>query len=328
MQPAGPITTKNEVVQPTSTFNGAGQLLQQGDCKSTSYTLVSAGDMVYYAAFIGCNADRPECCPWSVSVEGVGGAAAAAPTGPGGSGREGNRIAGGAGNFPIPADGGGYLSRCPDDYYSVSGQCCPNGFYKFTTHMAYQTPCFSSLATRITPPPLTAGLANNPTDTSLPTSAVVNVAWAMGYNVTTEAQSPLSRGAIVGIGVGAGVLALLLGAVTVFVFLRVRRNRKRALEEQHQHQQATETGYTTGAPPTVVMASPLPPPQPAMPEMGDYHDVKQHSTVGTVAAAHWNQGQDEYGHPLPPQQQQQYQPDYQQQYQQQQYSGYDAQYRK
>ncbi|KAK0639748.1 hypothetical protein B0T16DRAFT_463392 [Cercophora newfieldiana] len=211
--PAAPIT------QPTSTFTGSGKLLEQANCKSTSFSLVSADNIIMYAAFVGCMADRPECCPWSVSLDG---SSTATP-------HEGNRVAGGPGRFPIPANGvQALLSRCPDDYYSVSGQCCPNGFYKFTSKIAYQTPCFSSLNAKITPPELTAGLAGNPTDTSLPTSAVINVAWAMGYNVSAEATPPLSKGAAIGVGVGAGVFGIALVGLTIWVFFRVRRNKKNA----------------------------------------------------------------------------------------------------
>lgn len=121
--PPSTIATRTEQPPPITqpTFTGSGQLLTQGDCASTSYTLVSAGDVVYYAAFIGCMADRPECCPWSVALDN--------PIATGGGGiHEGNRVAGGAGRLPIPANGvQALLAKCPDDYYSVSsqGMCCP-----------------------------------------------------------------------------------------------------------------------------------------------------------------------------------------------------------
>lgn len=72
-------------------------------------------------------ADRPECCPWSVALDNpiaTGGGPAAG----GGGINEGNRVAGGAGRLPIPANGvQALLAKCPDDYYSVSsqGMCCP-----------------------------------------------------------------------------------------------------------------------------------------------------------------------------------------------------------
>ncbi len=58
-------------------------------------------------------------------------------------------------------------------------------------------------------PTLTAGLAGQPTDTTVPTSAVVNVVWAMSYPV--QQSSPgLSTGALAGIAIGAvGAVAIM-----------------------------------------------------------------------------------------------------------------------
>ncbi|KAK0717479.1 hypothetical protein B0T26DRAFT_615241, partial [Lasiosphaeria miniovina] len=71
--PAGPISLPpSSVAQPT--YNGNGQLLA-GGCSTPAYTLVQEGNMVYQALFVGCQANRPECCPWNVSA--AAGAAAA-----------------------------------------------------------------------------------------------------------------------------------------------------------------------------------------------------------------------------------------------------------
>jgi len=277
-------------------------------------------------------ADRPECCPWSVSVEGspTGGATEGARVAgldgsPTSTSNEGNRVAGGAGRFPVPASGvQALLSRCPDDYYSVSGQCCPNGFYKFTRQIAFQTPCFSSFAEKITPPILTAGLMANPTNTELPTSAIINVALAMGYSVSDGATPPLSKGAAIGVGVGAGVFAIALVTLTVWVFFRVRRNKQNAAvaparEVQHSyHDRDPKSPASVGmtypqgyiSPP---VASPTgSPPGPGGP--GQYGHVRQFSdgsqtggSVGharqfsdaSISSAGWtkpSQGEQEYGH--------------------------------
>ncbi|KAL2134403.1 hypothetical protein VTI74DRAFT_242 [Chaetomium olivicolor] len=226
---SGPITDPPRPV-PSPTFREGGQLLG-GDCKSTSYTLLDAGDLVYYAAFIGCNNARPQCCPWNVSTD-------AAPSNPGPGGQQGDKVAPEPGHFPGPADDAKEpLKRCPQDYYSVSGQCCPNGYYKFTRLVAFQTPCFSSLAGRAIPPPITAGLAANPTDSSVPTSAIVNIAFAMGFNVSGETSSGLSTGTKAGIGVGAGIGALIIVAAVAFFVLWWRRKRvgqQSGLEDQNQ----------------------------------------------------------------------------------------------
>lgn len=313
--PPTPITSAAApITQPT--YTGEGKLLDHADCKSTSFSLVSADNIIIYAAIVGCMADRPECCPWSVSVEGSStrtAAEAARVAGLDGSptstSTEGNRVAGGAGRFPVPASGvQGLLSQCPDDYYSVSGQCCPNGFYKFTRQIAFQTPCFSSFTERITPPVLTAGLMANPTNTGLPTSAIINVALAMGYGVSDGATPPLSKGAAIGVGVGAGVFAIALVSLTIWVFFRVRRNKRNSAvaptqEVQHSyHDRDPRTPASVGmtypqgysSPPAV--SPPGSPPGAGGP--GQYGHARQLSDA-SVSSAGWTKpspGGQEYGY--------------------------------
>ncbi|KAK3331687.1 hypothetical protein B0T19DRAFT_413805 [Cercophora scortea] len=301
--PAAPVPPVAATQIEPPKYSGTGQLLV-GACSDPTYTLIDGGDTVYLAAFVGCGADRPECCPWSVSSTSTTVTAARVT-------QAGVLVAGGAGNFPAPASGvQTNLARCPDDYYSVSGQCCPNGFYKFTSMIAHQTPCFSSLAAKVTPPPVTAGQQDNPTDTSKPTSAVVNIAWAMGYNVSSDAGGPaLSKGATIGIGVGAGVVAIALVATAALVILRIRRNKKAALEEQAAAAAANGRGST-------YMPDQAAPTVPVVVEKYPTQAYPQPTPVGG-----WNQerdqgqGQGYYGggYNVDAQQQQQ------QQYQQQQY---------
>ncbi|KAK5659527.1 hypothetical protein OQA88_729 [Cercophora sp. LCS_1] len=299
-----PTTNRASVAQPTSTFDGEGSLLAQSTCKSASYTLVEAGDVVYYAAVIGCMGDRPECCPWSVSVEGSGGPTTAS--------FEGNRVAGGAGRFPVPASGlHAVLARCPDDYYSVSGQCCPHGYFKFTTLIAFQTPCFSFLSSLITPPVLTAGLAANPTDTRLPTSAILNVALAMSYNVTSDAPG-LSKPAAIGIGVGVGVSALALAAITAWVCIRARKKKREAqaptqthvtgqVETRYQDHDpgvVYQRGYNAppGSPPMSSGSLPTPSPPPVW-TPSSYAPVAGHSRNWSDASdGGWSGGTQYQGH--------------------------------
>ncbi|KAK4150469.1 hypothetical protein C8A00DRAFT_46151 [Chaetomidium leptoderma] len=200
--PSGPIS---QPPRPTATpnFRDGGELLA-GDCASPSYTLINGGDLVLYAAVVGCNADRPQCCPWNVTAD-------ANPSNPGAGGAPGdNLIAAAPGQFPIPA--------------ADAKDSLESGYYKFTREIASQTPCFSSLVGKATPPPITIGLAANPTDMSLPTSAVVNLAWAMAYKVADPAPA-LSKGAVVGIGVGSGVVAIAILAAVVLLVVRWRRAR-------------------------------------------------------------------------------------------------------
>jgi hypothetical protein len=106
-----------------------------------------------------------------------------------------------------------------------------SGYYKFTKKIAYQTPCFSYLPETTTPPPITVGLAAIPTNTALPTSAIVNLVWAMSFNVTAEQPQTLSTGAVVGIGVGSGIAAIVIMAAVAYLFLRWRRKKKAGQEQ-------------------------------------------------------------------------------------------------
>ncbi|KAL1838167.1 hypothetical protein VTJ49DRAFT_2969 [Mycothermus thermophilus] len=212
--PTGPIS---EPPRPgtTATYTPGGELLA-GECSSTSYTLLNGGDFVFYAAVVGCDAGRPQCCPWNVAEQDESGVPAE------------NRAI--PGEFPNPASAqDSKLDGCPQDYYSISGKCCPkessSGYYKFTREIAQQTPCFSSLATTENPPPVTAGLSANPTQSNLPTSAVVNLAIAMAFDVEDPAPT-LSQAAIIGIGVGSGIAALIIVAASSFLFVRWRRHKK------------------------------------------------------------------------------------------------------
>ena len=86
------------------------------------------------------------------------------------------------------------------------------------------TPCFSSLNNYASPPTLTAGLAGQPTDTTQPTSAVINVVWAMQYEIK-EKSDELSTGAKAGIGVGVPVGAIALGLLGFVIWRQTRKNK-------------------------------------------------------------------------------------------------------
>lgn len=130
MTATGSITPTSHVDQPI--YKGSGSLLA-GDCSTAGFTLVDEGSTVYWAGFVGCVSDRPECCPWTV-----------ANSGPGGDGPHGNAPATTTGDgasptgntndvaYPQPADSDqAILKQCADDYISYSGGCCPK--YVFTT---------------------------------------------------------------------------------------------------------------------------------------------------------------------------------------------------
>ncbi|KAK0633755.1 hypothetical protein B0T14DRAFT_81012 [Immersiella caudata] len=212
-QPPSP----SQLAQPN--YKGAGQLLK-GECTKTDFTLVDAGSTVYFAGFNGCNGERPECCPWQVATMS---ASPLATTMAGTNQDTGNHI---GFDFPQPQDSNqATLASCADDYYSISGGCCPVGYWLFTTEVGGQTPCYSSLNRAATPPTLTAGLAGNPTGTSKPTSAVVNIVWSMRYPVADQ-NGGLSTAAKAGIGAGAGVAAILIGVLAICLWRSRRKNKK------------------------------------------------------------------------------------------------------
>jgi hypothetical protein len=112
----GALQQPNYGVQPS--YQGSGNLLQ-GDCAQTDFTLVNAGSTVYYAGFQGCNNDRPECCPFAVATPAslLSGSAATAAAGA----NDGDSV-----DFPVPVnDDFAVMKSCADDYYSISGGCCP-----------------------------------------------------------------------------------------------------------------------------------------------------------------------------------------------------------
>ena len=127
-----PVTISVVSSLPTTTYpaqpiwSGSGDLLV-GYCASPEYTLVEAGATVWWAPVIGCHSDKPDCCPSSLANDAVSTftsfVASTAPTvtvtiEPSGSSQ--------------PADfGNKAIDKCPADYQSVSGGCCPSYVFSF-----------------------------------------------------------------------------------------------------------------------------------------------------------------------------------------------------
>lgn len=73
-------------------------------CATAHYTLVDEGPTAYYAPFIGCIDSQPDCCPFKPKTP----------------------VDRANGSYPQPEDPSeAVMQRCPVDYYSVSGSCCP-----------------------------------------------------------------------------------------------------------------------------------------------------------------------------------------------------------
>ncbi|KAK3688473.1 hypothetical protein B0T22DRAFT_154950 [Podospora appendiculata] len=114
------------------------------------------------------------------------------------------------------------MAHCADDYYSISGSCCPSGFAPWTTVLGDQTPCYRTLdRTTMTTPPLTS--TRNPSRTSKPTVVYSNVVYAMQYAVQeSEGGGGLSAGAIAGITIGTLLGVLGIGGLVYFLYRRHR----------------------------------------------------------------------------------------------------------
>ncbi|KAK3323539.1 hypothetical protein B0T19DRAFT_207699 [Cercophora scortea] len=138
------------------------------------------------------------------------------------------------------------MAHCADDYYSISGGCCPSGFVPWTTVLGDQTPCYRTLdRTTMTIPLITS--TQNPTKTSKPTVVYSNTVYAMQYAVQQTEGGGLSGGAIAGITVGALLGVLGIGALVFFLY-----QRHRSARQVPDFKSETHSGYygpgTSGAP--------------------------------------------------------------------------------
>ncbi|KAL1896337.1 hypothetical protein Sste5346_004722 [Sporothrix stenoceras] len=251
-QPPLPDLTYSPLYQSTASGN-----LLQDECASTQFTLIEDISTVYWAAYVGCASNQPQCCPWTAASEffpatvtGNTTVTVTSTVTATGADATGTNI--GLNAFPVAANKDqGVLKRCASDYYSISGNCCPSNYWPFTRDLGGQTPCYSSLNMVTEAPTLTAGLIGEPTNTEKPTSAVVNVVWAMSYPV--ESKSSLSKGAIAGISVAAVVIVAAIAALSFFLF-RARRKNKVLQQQVPQQQQAAAPPPQEGQ---VLAAAPL-----------------------------------------------------------------------
>ncbi|KAL0468791.1 hypothetical protein QR685DRAFT_573086 [Neurospora intermedia] len=225
-------------------YTGSGSLLS-GECTSTDFTLVGANDgyTMYYAGFQGCNDDRPQCCPWPVAADSATNSFSATVNVEVEPEIEIEHKRGD--NYPQPARGySAKLKNCPDDYYSVSGGCCPAGYFFFTSAIGGQTPCWSPLGSTASIPPITHVAAaytsratnvsvtgsdgdggnDDPNDIdSLPTSAVNNVIFSRHYPV--DNPKALSIGSYIGIALGISIATSTALAAIIWFWLRWRKRK-------------------------------------------------------------------------------------------------------
>ncbi|KAH7371015.1 hypothetical protein BKA66DRAFT_573194 [Pyrenochaeta sp. MPI-SDFR-AT-0127] len=227
-------------------YKGPGAIILRGYCTEPNYTILD-GPTALWVPVVGCVSSKAECCPTST----IDGGANAAPTETGkpNASVAPSAAAGGAGlaAFPISAlPSQGTLTGCPKDYHTVKASegagCCPSSYWLWSTTLGGQVPCYSSLGAALVPPPMpdSFGRMNLPSSVSAstsvvaqtmqakPTLAIVNIAYAMQYQLAPEPEpiTGLKKEAKIGIGVGVTAGALFILVVLGFLVRRCLGKRK------------------------------------------------------------------------------------------------------
>ncbi|KAK4230015.1 hypothetical protein QBC38DRAFT_441284 [Podospora fimiseda] len=215
--------------------------LLTGNCSSAKFTLLDGGPTLYYVPFVGCNNDKPGCCPFTPrTIDPIEPAKAVITFSPSITGAPDQLYA-----YPRPTNtNDATLDSCASDYYSVSGSCCPNGYTPWTAALGGETPCASPLTSSTRAPPITA--SRDPAAATKPTIVATGLVFAMQYAVQGESDQglSLSAGAIAGIVIGSicGVLAI----VGLSFFIRRRQKQSRQLVGLKKELHSNFYGTTAG----------------------------------------------------------------------------------
>ncbi|ORY15352.1 hypothetical protein BCR34DRAFT_184315 [Clohesyomyces aquaticus] len=246
-------TTKDANVPVIPTGEVSTTSILQGYCSEPAYTILD-GPTAYWVPVIGCISSKSNCCPTPTAGSGANPSA-----GP----------AGGAGAaFPISSfPPQSTLEGCPQDYHTVtlSGQtgCCPSSYWLWSTSFGGQVPCYSLLSSAVTAPPIPDTLAATRSDTAAavsakPTSAIVNIAYALQYPVNPPDKKPvLEKKAKIGVGVGVGSAAVILG---VLIFLLVRNFFGHKKVKKDLQRKDVSRRFGSGVDVSQVAQQPVPPP--------------------------------------------------------------------
>ncbi|KAH7067443.1 hypothetical protein BKA63DRAFT_118059 [Paraphoma chrysanthemicola] len=247
---------------PTTTYSSIPQYttssakILQGHCADPNYTILD-GPTAYWVPVVGCISSKAECCPTPMTS-----GEAPAPTNTKQDDQNNKKPNGGAGGgraaFPISSmPSQGQIKGCPQDYHTVTAAngtaCCPSSYWLWSTELGGQVPCYSSLKKDLVPPPMPDTLAfgdsltsssrdgafsdtitlaafprpTAPTNPSKPTSAIVNIAYAMQYQLAEEdTPAVLKKESKIGIGVGAAAGGLLLLGLIAFLVRRVMKRKR------------------------------------------------------------------------------------------------------
>lgn len=111
-------------------YSGSGSLLQDY-CNTPDYILLD-GPTAYWAPMVGCNTDKTDCCPYTVAqqansplVTGTTVTVVSTVTVNLGAGQT-QVVYTGLNAYAVPVlTSEASLQRCPNDYQTVSGGCCP-----------------------------------------------------------------------------------------------------------------------------------------------------------------------------------------------------------
>ncbi|CAO2655311.1 Nn.00g103750.m01.CDS01 [Neocucurbitaria sp. VM-36] len=230
-------------------YEGSGAVILKGYCTEPGYTILD-GPTALWVPVVGCISSKAECCPTSTIDGGASAAstqnndlnASAAPSVAAG--------AVGSAAFPISSlPSQGSLTGCPRDYHTVEGSagpaCCPSSYWLWSTQLGGQVPCYSSLGQTLVPPPMpdtfidigrmtaTGSITAAPswrltaqTMQQKPTSAIVNIAYAMQYQLAPETETALNMKTKIGIGIGVAGAAILILAVLSFFIRRCVEQKK------------------------------------------------------------------------------------------------------
>ena len=180
------LTTFSGSVPVTAIFNGAALLT--GSCSVPYFAQVtdSMGVITEYPE-IGCTHNQEGCCPFDSHENAV-------------------------------------LSKCPSDYFTTSGACCPSGWQIYFTAIGAKTPCY-------TMPSITHVPAISPTVSGVTviTEHVFTRKFELASDVGNSSKKGFPVGAAAGIAIGVVLLASIL---TVFFILRHKKQQKISQEQE------------------------------------------------------------------------------------------------
>jgi hypothetical protein len=114
----------------SSTWNNNGPL-NVGYCGTPEFQIYDAGQTALWAPAVGCANNKPDCCPFGSAanvagngfIPGTTTTAASTSTSTVNVGADGQTLSAGPSGY---AAGQVFLDKCPQDYASVSGGCCPS----------------------------------------------------------------------------------------------------------------------------------------------------------------------------------------------------------